>query len=188
MGEEHTGNSGDTARRNHRAWTANPSEQWSYALDHMDAGEFDLVVTHCERAISIWPTYYDAWLLLAGAHEENGHLNDAVSAAQRASEIAMDELGEAWNTLAALHILRGDYDDALTIDRILGLITPDRHAIICYRMSIAYTAQGDYENGKRKLFEAISSRDDFVERALAEPLLAPHHAFVQLFRSNVAPE
>ncbi len=32
-------------KNRHKQWTANPSEQWSFALDHMDAGEWDLAIT-----------------------------------------------------------------------------------------------------------------------------------------------
>lgn len=164
-----------TARDRHRAWEENPSEQWAFALDHMDSGEFDLAIMHCKRAIAIWPTYYDAWLLLAGAYEEKGLLDEALEAAQRASEIAINELGQAWNNLASLHLVREEWEDAITIDRVLDLVDPTRHAIIRYRMAVCYTQLGDLETGLRWLREAIEYRDDLLERALDEPLLGPLH-------------
>ena len=47
------------------------------------------------RALEIWPTYYDALLLMSGAHENKGDLDEALDAAERASEIAVQELGQA---------------------------------------------------------------------------------------------
>ena len=40
-------------KNRHRQWTDNPSEQWAFALDHMDVGEWDLAINHCRRALEI---------------------------------------------------------------------------------------------------------------------------------------
>src|SRR5260221_9257931 len=142
-------------KNRHRQWTSNSSEQWAFALDHMDAGEWDLAITHCQRAIDIWPTYYDALLLMSGAYERRGDLDASLKTAQGASEIAVQELSQAWNNLAALHLLREEYDEAITIDRVLSLVDPARLPITSYRMSIAYTALGDQTSGDCCLREAI---------------------------------
>lgn len=168
----------------HKQWTANPSEQWAFALDHMDLEEYDLAIVHCKRAIDIWPTYYDAWLLLSGAQEQNGDLDAALSAAQRASEIAVEELSQAWNNLAALHLVRGEYEEALTVDRVLGAVDPSRHSITNYRMAVAYTALGDVESGERWLREAIFHRKDLLDRAENEPLLEAHHDLLETLRTQ----
>jgi tetratricopeptide (TPR) repeat protein len=169
---------GPTKNR-HKQWMANPSEQWAFALDHLDAGEWDLAITHCQRALDIWPTYYDALLLMSGAQERQGDLDASLSSAQRASEIAVQELSEAWNTLAALHLLRDEYDEAITVDRVLSLVDPNRLPISSYRMSIAYTALGDSSSGERWLREAIEHRSDLFDRALTEPLLEVHYSWLQ---------
>lgn len=166
-------------KNRHKAWTTNPSEQWAFALDHMDAAEWDLAITHCQRAIDIWPTYYDAWLLLAGAHENKDDLDAALDAAERASEIAVQELSQSWNNLAALHLRRGEYDEAITVDRVLSLIDPARVALSSYRMSIAYTALGDQEAGERWLRKAIEHRTDLYTRALSEARLEPHYEWLR---------
>jgi tetratricopeptide (TPR) repeat protein len=166
-------------KNRHIPWDANPSEQWAFALDHMDAGEWDLAITHCQRAVDIWPTYYDAWLLLAGAFEGKGDLDQALNAAERASEIAVQELSQAWNNLAALHLERKSYDECITIDRILSLIDPARVAISSYRMGIAYTALGDTDAGERQLRKALEHRTDLFERALHEPRLDAHHSWLR---------
>ncbi len=163
----------------HRQWTANPSEQWAFALDHMDTGEWDLAIGHCQRALDIWPTYYDALLLMSGAHERKGDLDSALDAAERASEIAVQELSQAWNNLAALHLIREEYDEAITIDRVLAVVDPSRVSMTSYRMATSYTALGDLESGERWLREAIEHRTDLYERAMAEPLLAPHHQWLR---------
>ncbi|MEP7287799.1 MAG: tetratricopeptide repeat protein [Chloroflexota bacterium] len=167
-----------STKNRHKQWTSNPSEQWSFALDHMDAGEWDLTITHCQRAIDIWPTYYDALLLLSGAFERKGDLDNALKAAQNASEIAVQELSQAWNNLAALHLLREEYDEAITIDRVLSLVDPSRLPLTSYRMSIAYTALGDLGAGERWLREAIVHRPDLYERAIGEPLLDKHRRWL----------
>ncbi|GAB4573967.1 MAG: hypothetical protein Kow0077_18190 [Anaerolineae bacterium] len=161
--------------RRHTPWEENPSEEWAFALDHMDRGEWELAIKHCQRAIEIWPTYYDAWLLLGGALEETDRLDDALHAVQRASEIAIMELSQAWNNLASLHLLRGEWEEALTVDRILDLIDPSRRAIVRYRMSIAYTRLGDLDAAFDALQEAIGYREDLLDRALQESWLAPLH-------------
>jgi len=162
-------------KNRHKQWNANPSEQWAFALDHMDVSEWDLAITHCQRALDIWPTYYDALLLMSGAYERKGDLDSSLKAAERASEIAVQELSQAWNNLAALHLLREEYDEAITVDRVLSLVDPTRMPLTSYRMSIAYTALGDKESGERWLREAIEHRGDLYERALDEPLLKAHH-------------
>ncbi|MBN1965322.1 MAG: tetratricopeptide repeat protein [Anaerolineae bacterium] len=159
--------------RRHQPWDDNPSEQWSNALDHMDQGEWDAAIGHCERAIAIWPTYYDAWLLLAGAFEEKGEYDRALDSIRRAAELASLELSQAWNNLASLHLVRGEWEEAITIDRVLDLIDPTRHAIIRYRMAVCYTQLGDEETGFKWLREAIEMREDLYDRALGEPLLVP---------------
>ena len=175
MGEEHHAPS----QNRHKQWHANPSEQWAFALDHMDVSEWDLAITHCQRAIDIWPTYYDAWLLMAGIYERRGDLNRALDAGERASEIALHELGQAWNNLAALHLLRHEYQEALTIDRVLSLVDSTRIPLCSYRMGIAYTALGDNDSAERCLREAIERRTDLHQRALHEPLLEVHHKWLR---------
>ena len=165
--------------RRHTPWEDNPSEQWAFALEHMDQSEWDQALVHCERAIDIWPTYYDAWLLMAGALEEQERYDDALHAVQRASEIAIMELSQAWNNLASLHLIRREWEEALTIDRILDLLDPSRHAIIAYRMAIPFTQLGDLDMGFKWLMEAIEYRADLLERALAESWLAPLHERLQ---------
>jgi tetratricopeptide (TPR) repeat protein len=166
-------------KNRHKQWTENPSEQWAFALDHMDAGEWDLAIVHCKRALEIWPTYYDALLLMAGAYEGKGDLDEALDSAQKASEIAVQELSQAWSNLAALHLVREEYDEAITVDRVLCLVDPSRAPIASYRMSIAYTALSDYAAGERWLREAIAHRTDLYERALVEPLLEPHYEWLR---------
>ncbi|HVO41461.1 MAG TPA: hypothetical protein VMT34_02505 [Aggregatilineales bacterium] len=168
-----------STRNRHKQWYANPSEQWAFALDHMDVSEWDLAITHCQRAVDIWPTYYDAWLLMAGAYERKGDLDLALNAGEQASDIAAQELSQAWNNLAALHVLRREYEEAITIDRVLVLVDPSRIPLCYYRMSIAYTALGDRESGERWLREAIEHRFDLYERALAEPTLRIHHSWLR---------
>ncbi len=168
-----------TARDRHQPWNENPSQEWAFALDHMDAGEWDLAITHCQRAIELWPSYYDAWLLLAGVYEETGDYDQALDAARRASEIAITELSQAWNNLASLHLIRGEWEEAITIDRVLDLIDPSRHAIIRYRMAVSYTQLGDLEMGFKWLREAIEYRPDLRDRALRESWLEPLHERLQ---------
>jgi hypothetical protein len=72
-------------------------------------------------------------------------------------------------------LLREEWEEALTIDRILDLIDPSRHAIIRYRMAIAATQIGDVESGFKWLTEAIDYRPDLLERALDESWLEPLH-------------
>jgi tetratricopeptide (TPR) repeat protein len=141
----------------------------------MDRGEWDSAIQHCQQAIEAWPTYYDAWLLMAGAWEEKGDFSNALQAVERASEIAIVELSQAWNNLASLHVIRQEWEDALTIDRVLGLIDPMRHAIIRYRMAVCHAQLGDAETAYRWLSEAMQRRPELRERALQEPWLAALH-------------
>ncbi|HLY28028.1 MAG TPA: tetratricopeptide repeat protein [Aggregatilineales bacterium] len=168
-----------STKNRHHTWTANPSEQWAFALDHMDVEEWDLAITHCQRALDIWPTYYDALLLMSGACEAKGDLDGALKAAHDASEVAVGELSQAWNNMAALHLLREEYDEAITIDRILSVIDQSRIAMCSYRMGIAYTRLGDRESGERWLREAIEHRPDLHERAMGESLLEVHHTWLK---------
>jgi tetratricopeptide (TPR) repeat protein len=161
--------------RVHSAWEHNPSEEWAFALDHMDRGELDKAIRHCERAINIWPTYYDAWLLLAGVYEDKGDYDRALDAVQRSSEIAIVELSQSWNNLASLHLIRQEWEEALTVDRVLDVIDPTRRAIIRYRMAVSYTQLGDLDTGFKWLREAIDYRADLLDRALAESWLEPLH-------------
>lgn len=162
-------------QRRHQPWEENPSEEWAYGLHHMKNGEWESAIQHCQRAIEIWPTYFDAWLLIGGALEETGEYEEALSAVERASEIAIMELSQAWNNLASLYLIRKEWEQALTIDRVLDLIDPARHPIICYRMAIAYTQLGDLTMGLKWLLESIEYRPDLVQRALDETWLAPLH-------------
>lgn len=157
----------------HQRWEENPSEEWIHALEHVNTGQYELAITHCQRAIEIWPDYYNAWLLMASALEKLDRLDEALEAVQRASEIAIEELGQAWNNQAFLHIARGEYQDALTVDRVLDLVDPTRHGIVRYRMGIAHVQMGDLEEGLECLADAFRFRPDLRERAADEPLLEP---------------
>jgi tetratricopeptide (TPR) repeat protein len=172
--------SGDTQpfRPTHQPWPENPSEQWIYALEHMNAGEYDLAVKHCKRAIEIWPDYYNAWLLMATALEKLNRLDEALEAVQRGSEIAVEELSQAWNTQAFLHIARGEFQDALTVDRVLDLVDPTRHGIVRYRQAIANLQLGNTEEALECLADAIRFRPELRERAMQEPLLGSVREYI----------
>lgn len=165
--------------RRHQPWQENPSEEWAFALEHMDRGDWENAIHHCERAIELWPTYFDAWLLMAGALEDGGDYDRALDAVRRASEIAISELSQAWNNLASLHLIRHEWEAAITVDRILDLLDPARHAIICYRMAVSHTQLGDLDSGLNFIREAIQYRPDLLERALKESWLAPLHPQLQ---------
>ena len=165
--------------RRHQAWQENPSEEWAFALEHMDRGDWQNTIHHCERALDLWPTYFDAWLLMAGALEDGGDYDRALDAVRRASEIAIAELSQAWNNLASLHLIRQEWEAAITVDRILDLLDPTRHAIICYRMAVSHTQLGDLKSGLTFIREAIEYRPDLRDRALNESWLAPLHARLQ---------
>lgn len=156
----------------HQPWTENPSEEWMHALEHMNTGEFELTVKHCLRAIEIWPDYYNAWMLMGRAHEQLGQMDEALEAVQRAAEIAIEELSQAWNTQAFLHIARSEFQDALTMDKVLDLVDPTRHGVTRYRMGIAHVQMGDKEEGLKCLAEALRFHPELGEQALNEPLLA----------------
>jgi tetratricopeptide (TPR) repeat protein len=164
----------EPTQNRHRQWAANPSEQWAFALDHVDAGEWDKAIMHCQRALEIWPTFYDALLLLSSAYEAKGNLDSALNTAQQAADTAIHELSQAWNNLASLHIRRKEYEQAITIDRVLSLIDPSRLPLCSYRMAIAFTSLGDIENGEHWLRKAIERRKDLYERALNDPALKVH--------------
>lgn len=161
------------SEQKHQPWTENPSEQWMYALEHMNAGEYELVITHCKRAIDIWPDYYNAWILMATAMEKLDRLDEALDAVQRASEIAIEELSQAWNNQAFLHIARGEYEDAITVDRVLDLVDPTRHDIVRYRLGIAHAQLGQHDEALESLKEAFRYHPELRERAMQEPLLEP---------------
>jgi tetratricopeptide (TPR) repeat protein len=98
---------------------------------------------------------------------------------QRASEIAIEELGQAWNHQAFLHIERGEYEDALTVDRVLDLVDPTRHGIVRYRQAIANTQLGNHEEALECLADAIRFRPELRERAMQEPLLEAIREHIQ---------
>jgi tetratricopeptide (TPR) repeat protein len=163
----------------HRRWEENPSEELVFALEHMNSGKYELAIRHTRRAIEMWPDYFDAWLLLGSAHEQLNELDEALDAIQRASEIAVESLGEAWNNLASLHIVRGEYEEALTVDRVLDLVDPTRHGIIRYRMGIALSQLGQRDAALEALSEAFEFRPDLRARAAEEPLLEPLHGVLE---------
>jgi tetratricopeptide (TPR) repeat protein len=167
----------------HQRWEENPSEQWIYALEHINTGQYELAIKHCQRAIEIWPDYYNAWLLMASALEKMDRLDEALEAVQRASEIAIEELSQAWNHQAFLHVARGEYQDALTVDRVLDLVDPTRHGIVRYRMGIAHVHMGNVDEALDCLSDAFRFRPDLRERATHEPLLETIREHIQ----NLAP-
>ena len=157
----------------HGSWEENPSASLVYALEHLESGEYEQSIMHFRRAIELWPEYFDAWLQMGIALGQLERLDEALDAVQRASEIAVESLSEAWNTLASLHLLRGEYDEALTVDRVLGIVDPTRRDIVNYRMGVALTQKGDHKAALASLREAFQFREDLRERALHDPLLEP---------------
>ena len=157
----------------HKPWEENPSASLVYGLEHLEAGDYEEAIKHFRRAIELWPEYFDAWLQMGIAFGQLEQLDEALDAVQRASEIAVESLGEAWNTLASLHLLRGEYDEALTVDRVLSIVDPTRRDIVNYRMGVALTQKGDHEAALKSLREAFQFREDLRERARQDPLLEP---------------
>jgi tetratricopeptide (TPR) repeat protein len=169
----------------HKSWEENPSASLVYALEHLEKGEYEQSIKHFRRAIELWPEYFDAWLQMGIAFGQLERLDEALDAVQRASEIAVESLSEAWNTLASLHLLRGEYDEALTVDRVLGIVDPTRRDIVHYRMGVALTQKGAHEAALEALREAFQFREDLRERALQDPLLEPIHGALREMLSGM---
>lgn len=164
------------------AWTANPSAYWVAGLAQFQNGDYTKARQALERAVSIYPRYFEAWQLLANTFEEQGYLDHALLAAQRSAEIAVTNLSQAWDTLAAMLLARERWEQAIAVDRVLDIVDPARHAIICYRMAIAYSGLGDLDGAERLLRESIAVRVDLLDRALEETLLEDHHHWLIAFK------
>ena len=122
------------------------------------------------RAIALQPKNSEAYRRLTGVYERNGHLNEALAAAQKAVDIEPGNLRIQQN-LGNFYFLRGDLEHALPPYRKMVELAPNSSAP--HRtLGAGLGKLGRYEEAEQELRKAISLDDNFdTELTLGSVLL-----------------
>ena len=81
------------------------------ALDHFAAGELDAAIAEYQHAIAKDATFTDAMHGLSRAHQDAGHLDEAIAVSRRISELDPDDI-LAHTSLSILYQRKGMVPEA----------------------------------------------------------------------------
>ncbi|MGH8104558.1 MAG: TPR end-of-group domain-containing protein [bacterium] len=147
-----------------KAWSENPSVYWAEAFHLMNEGEFEAAIVKLKDAVEIYPEYYDAWLLLGGAQEAAGAIDEGIVSTEEAVAIARRELALALTNLAYFHLTLADlskaeaaYEEALRIE--------GPQAGVFYNLACIFAKRGNQASALEHLKKAIALDPEYREVA-----------------------
>jgi tetratricopeptide (TPR) repeat protein len=131
---------------------------------HMNQGDLESAESSLQKAIEIYPDFYDCQIALGWCQLLNNHLMEAQNTYQSASEI-VPELADSWGGLALVHALQEDFLQAQQLIKKSNKINPD-----CFLTEIAQVIYFNHKNPKRAkehLINALKNKKISVSEKLA---------------------
>jgi Tfp pilus assembly protein PilF len=124
----------------------------------------DEALTHLEKAVHIYPRFYEAQLLLGTVYMDAGKWEQSAEALGRAREIN-PKGGAALFALGEVYRHQKKYEEA---ERVLneGLALDERSAAGHYTLGRVYWDRGDYARAGPQVGRALQLRPDFAEAHL----------------------
>ncbi|HEX8147988.1 MAG TPA: tetratricopeptide repeat protein [Pyrinomonadaceae bacterium] len=130
----------------------------------IDNKKVDEALTHLEKAVQLYPRFYEAQLLLGTAYMDAGKWEQSAAALGRARDLN-PKSGAALFALGEVYRHQKKYDEA---ERVLnqGLAIDDKSAAGHYTLGRVYWDRGDYAKAGPKVGRALQLKPDFAEAHL----------------------
>jgi tetratricopeptide (TPR) repeat protein len=130
----------------------------------LDDKKVDEALVHLEKAVHIYPRFYEAQLLLGTAYMDAGKWEQSAAALGRAREIN-PKSGAALFALGEVYRHQKKYDEA---ERVLGegLATDEKSAAGHFTLGRVYWDRGDIAKAGPQVGRAIQLRPDFADAHL----------------------
>lgn len=110
---------------------------------YMTQGDLDSAETTLQKAVEIYPEFYDCHIALAWCQLLNDHINEAHETYQDAVEL-VEELADGWGGLALVYALNEDFIKAEQLISKANDLNPD-----CFLTEIAETICFNYKNPQK---------------------------------------
>ena len=159
---ERGGGAGRTRDANVPAEAYDELEKGRAAL--LDNKKIDAALTHLEKAVRIYPRFFEAQLLLGTVYMDAGRWEQSAAALGRAREIN-PKSGAALFALGEVYRHQKKYDEA---ERVLneGLALDEKSAAGHYTLGRVYWDKGDYLKAGPQVGRALQLKPDFAEAHL----------------------
>jgi Tfp pilus assembly protein PilF len=130
----------------------------------LDDKKVDEALAHLEKAVQIYPRFYEAQLLLGTAYMDAGKWEQSAAALGRARAIN-PKGGAALFALGEVYRHQKKYDEA---ERVLGegLATDEKSAAGHFTLGRVYWDRGDYAKAGPQVGRAIQLKPDFADAHL----------------------
>ncbi|MCL9682672.1 tetratricopeptide repeat protein [Legionella maioricensis] len=131
---------------------------------YMTQGDLDSAESTLQKAVEIYPEFYDCHIALAWCQLLNDHVNEAHETYQDAVEL-VDELADGWGGLALVYALNEDFIKAEQLINKANDLNPD-----CFLTEIAQTICFNYKNpqkGKEHLVNTLRNSGIPISEKLA---------------------
>jgi Tfp pilus assembly protein PilF len=130
----------------------------------LDDKKVDEALTHLEKAVHLYPRFYEAQLLLGTAYMDAGKWEQSAAALGRAREIN-PKGGAALFALGEVYRHQKKYEEA---ERVLGegLAVEAKSAAGHYTLARVYWDRGDYAKAGPHVGRALQLRPDFADAHL----------------------
>ncbi len=130
----------------------------------LDNKKVDEALPHLERAVHIYPRFFEAQLLLGTVYMDAGRWEQSAAALGRAREVNPKSAAPLF-ALGEVYRHQKKYDDAV---RVLneGLAMEEKSAAGHYTLGRVYWDRGDYAKAGPQVGRAIQLKPDFAEAHL----------------------
>lgn len=131
---------------------------------YMTQGDMEAAEHTLQKAIEIYPDFYDCHIALAWCQLLNDHINEAHKTYQNAIDL-VDELADAWGGLALIHALTEDFVQAELLINKANELNPD-----CFLTELAEVICFNHQNpqnAKEHLIKALKNTETPISEKLA---------------------
>lgn len=131
---------------------------------YMTQGDLKAAENTFQKAIEIYPSFYDCYIALAWCHLLNDCISDAHETYQNAVEL-VDSLAEGWGGLALVYVLNEDYIKAKQLINKANDLNPG-----CFLTEIAESIYYNHLNpkkAKKHLVKALKNTEIPISEKLA---------------------
>ncbi len=155
-----------------KEWKDNPSTFYVEAFSRMNDGDYEKAIELLNHALEIYPDYWDARLLLAGAQEARGSIDEAVCTLKESLAITRRQIIQTLNNLAYFYTLLGEYPKAEShYEEVIRM--DDQRAGAFYYLACIKARLNKLEEAKPLLQKAVSLEPEYLQDILDNPDFAP---------------
>jgi len=138
----------------------------------MNEGDYERAIELLKKALETYPDYWEARLLLAGAQEATGNIDEAICTLEESLAITRRQIIQTLNNLAYFYSLLGEYPKAESrYEEVIRM--DDQRAGAYYYLACIKARLNKLEEAKPLLQKCVSLEPEYLQEILENPDFSP---------------